>query len=129
MKKLILIAILFVAFSGFSQELYTFKKGGRITQNGNIILPEKVREILFNNQSALNLYEAGRNKKTIGNILLWGGFATLIGKFAYDINYSSKIISTSTSSYPTGYYGNVGYIYNYEYENLLQKLYTFLVEQ
>ncbi len=94
MKKLILIVVLFVAFSGFSQELYTFKNGGRITQNGKVISPERIREILVNNQSALNLYEAGRNKKTIGSMLLWGGFATLIGKFYYDMSFIPKVVGT-----------------------------------
>ena len=69
---------------GFSQNVYTFGNGGKVLENGIKISPEKVREILANNQTALDLYEAGRNKKTIGNVLLPGGFALLIGKFYSD---------------------------------------------
>ncbi len=84
MKKLFLIAILFVAFSSFSQDLYSFKKGGEILENGIKISPKNVKEILVNNQTALDLYKVGRNKKTFGNILLSLGIGTLIGKLVRD---------------------------------------------
>lgn len=92
---------------GFSQNVYTFGNGGKVLENGIKISPEKVREIFTNSQQVTDLYDAGRTKKTVGNILLWDGFALLIGKFYNDSSVYSylgpdkySIIIVEKSRYP-----------------------------
>lgn len=92
MKNLILVFVFFLSGVSFCQENFTFKSGGRIIQNRNVLSTEKVREILVNNQPALDLYEAGRNKKTIGNILLYGG----IGAFGF---YAVQYVKAGSQEY------------------------------
>lgn len=90
MKKTLTLLIFIFSFSVFSQNLYTFKRGGKILQNEINIKPNDVRELLSSNQEALKLYEAGRSKKTIGNIFLIAGFGTILGKFIYEITEPMK---------------------------------------
>ena len=74
MNKLFLfIFLLFANFYSFSQKI-------SYTSNGNIqnsekknISPNEVRVLLKDNQQLLDNYNAGRDKKTIGNVLLIGG--------------------------------------------------------
>ena len=73
MNKLLLFFLLSLSFTSFSQEIFVYKSGGEILQNGVVVPPNKVREILSTNQQALEIYNAGRVKKTFGNILLTGG--------------------------------------------------------
>lgn len=72
MKKVLLLLMLILPIISFAQN-YSFKNGGGILQNGILISPEEVRQLLVTNQPALQLYDAGRSKKTIGNVLLYGG--------------------------------------------------------
>ena len=78
----------------YSQEIYTFKSSGRVFDSQNQkISPDEVRDLLITNQPALELYEAGRNKKTFGNILLILGSGSIIGDLI--------IGSTRNVVYPT----------------------------
>lgn len=79
MKNSFLLALIFMTFSTFSQETYTMKSGGRVFNSKNErVHSGKVAENF--NQEALKLYQAGRAKKTFGNILLWGGVGTIVLK-------------------------------------------------
>ena len=61
------------SFSGFSQQL-TYATGGNVVDpNSQKIKPAAVREIIRHNESALASYNAGREKKTWGNVLFYGG--------------------------------------------------------
>ncbi len=114
MKKVILILVLItIANTTFGQNNYEFKSGGRIFQNNKEIVPDNVRKLLIKNQPALALYEAGRTKKTWGNVLMIGGLATMTGKLLLDLttdtektttngNYNSINIDQKRSS-TTGY--------------------------
>ena len=73
MNKLLLFFSLSLSFISFSQEIFVYKSGGKIVQNGVVVSPNKVREILSTNQQALEIYNAARVKKTFGNILLTAG--------------------------------------------------------
>ncbi len=117
MKNVILIVILFLSGFSFCQTPFKFKSGGRVTYNDVKMSSDSIRNLINSNQKALELYNIGRTKKTVGNVLIWGGIATLVGKFTYDITYIPKVISSNTSTYPTGYYGNTGSIYNNVYES------------
>jgi hypothetical protein len=90
MKKLFFTLLIIVPFISFAQDTYTFKSGGRIFQNDREIAPDAVRGMLLRNQPALALYEAGRTKKTLGNVLLYGGLATLTGKLLLDLTTDTE---------------------------------------
>ena len=83
MNKLLLFFSLSLSFTSFSQEIFVYKSGGKILQNGVVVPPNKVREILSTNQHALEIYNAGRVKKTFGNILLTGGLVLLPSYYLY----------------------------------------------
>ena len=102
MKKILLIFVMLFSMVTYSQEIYTFKSGGRVFDSQNQkISPDDFRNLLVTNQPALELYETGRNKKTIGNVMLYGGISTLIGKFIYDISYVTPYkITQSNGPYP-----------------------------
>lgn len=116
MKKIILLVLILAYFTSFSQEVFTFKSGGGILQNGKLITPAEVRAQFNNNKNIIDLYDAGRTKKTLGNVLLYGGLITFIGKFVYDVNYSPKVTQKVTGSYNYGQYNNTAYFYSYESE-------------
>lgn len=102
MKKIILSLLLLLSLSTFSQEVFTFKSGGRILQNGKLISPTDVRAQFNYNQNIINLYDAGRVRKTFGNVLLYGGISLVIGKFILDTN--TYIPTPKIAGY--GYFGN-----------------------
>jgi len=73
MKKF-LVLMLLTSLSGFSQQLT--HTGARVYDSNNQKLqPEAVRELMKNNQKALASYNAGRDKLTWGNVLLYGGLS------------------------------------------------------
>lgn len=72
MKK-ILVFTLLISFTGFSQQLQ-YATGGSVKSENKKLNPTAVRELMKNNEAALTLYNAGRNKKTWGNVLFYGGF-------------------------------------------------------
>ena len=80
MKNIFLVLTLLVTSVTFCQETYTMKSGGRIfNSNGERLNSITVAERF--NPEALELYKAGRTKKTVGNILFWGGLSTIVIKF------------------------------------------------
>lgn len=85
MKKVILLLIVILPFISFSQETFTFKSGGRVLQDNVKISPTAVRDQFNSNKQISDLYNAGRTKKTVGNVLLYGGIGTLVIKFISDI--------------------------------------------
>ena len=87
MKKLFAILFLALFFNSFSQEIYTSDRNGNVYDSKkNKVAPEVFKQLLQANQPALDLYNAGRTKKTVGNVLLYGGLATGIGNFIYEAN-------------------------------------------
>lgn len=85
MKNLIIVLLLFTSVS-FSQETYIFKSGGRIFENNERLNSIEVNKKFSSNSEILKLYNNGRNRKTAGNLLLWGGIGTGIIKFLSDTN-------------------------------------------
>jgi hypothetical protein len=116
MKKLVLLLVFLLSLSSFSQDVFKFKSRGRVLQNEKIISPTDFRAQFNYNQQIIDLYDAGRNKKTFGNILLYGGLVTIVGKFVYNGTHQPKLIQTAQTSYNYGPYNNTAYIYNYTYE-------------
>jgi hypothetical protein len=88
-----------------AQELI-YKSNGNILNAENIkISPDKVRELLANNEKLLQEYNLGRSKKTVGNVLLIGGMGLLAGDLMLglfspiDANDLDKKIYPSTLTY------------------------------
>jgi hypothetical protein len=89
MKKLIILVLISIASSSssYSQEVITYKNGGKVFNSNNIKLtPDEYRSLLSTNQTALDLYNSGRTKKIVGSVLLYGGISTLIIKHLSMVN-------------------------------------------
>ena len=86
-KPLFVLFLFFCISQSHSQKL-VYKSNGTILNSENQqISPDQVRELLKNNQELLADYNAGRFKKTIGNILLVSGPVFLVvGTFTYVIS-------------------------------------------
>jgi NADPH:quinone reductase-like Zn-dependent oxidoreductase len=103
MKNIFLLT-LFISFSGFSQQL-TYKTGGSVYNSENQkIKPAAVRELMKDNPAALNLYNVGRQKKTWGNVLFYGGIglaainlATAVYTGGYTVNSSGEYTDEKSS--------------------------------
>ena len=105
MRKVLLLLVSIISFVSNAQNIYKFEKKGRITENGVVLSPSKVRDVLANNQAALQVYNNGRSKKTFGNVLLTTGLVLLPSYFVY-YNQNSGIIDTATYS---NYRSNITY--------------------
>lgn len=77
MRTIFLTSLLLLSLTIFSQETYTMKSGGRIFNSKEERLNSTQVTEHFT-QEALKYYKAGRSKKTLGNILFWGGAASII---------------------------------------------------
>lgn len=87
MKKMLLLLVLFISQFVFSQNSLTMKSGGSVFDGNNQkIDPDTMRDFLKDSPDALKLYNAGRSKKTTGNILLWSGITMLVGKYISDVS-------------------------------------------
>jgi hypothetical protein len=102
-KPLFFLFLFFCSYQSYSQKL-VYKSNGNITDSeNNKISPNGVRALLANNEKLLADYNAGRKKKTIGNVLLIGGSA-LIGTVltVAVLDFSDKIhLKNSTKNYVT----------------------------
>ena len=98
MKNLIIVLLLFTSVS-FSQETYTFKNGGRVFENGEKINSSEIEAYFGHKPEILSLYKAGRTKKTVGNILLYGGITTFIVKHLYRVENATPGRESSNTMY------------------------------
>ena len=105
-KRFYLLFFFFYSFHSYSQKL-VYQSNGKITDTeNNKISPSKVRVLLANNEKLLADYNFGRKKKTVGNILLFGG-AALIGTTVTVaiIDFSEEIqLKNSTKNYVQAIY-------------------------
>ena len=79
MKQLFVLLFFFCILQSHAQKLVYKSNGNILNSENQQISPDQVRELLKGNQKLLADYNAGRSKKTIGNILLIGGSAMVIG--------------------------------------------------
>jgi hypothetical protein len=90
--KSFLIAFFLLNLSLVYSQTLSLKSGGNIIDSNNQKLtPTEVRTLLNNTPELLNQYDAGRTKKTVGNILMGAGIGFIIGDLAsgatQDITY------------------------------------------
>ena len=99
-KRFYLLFFFFYSFHSYSQKL-VYQSNGNITDTeNNKISPSEVRVLLANNEKLLADYNFGRRKKTIGNIMLYGGFGIVmfdLVRVVFD-NAFSDIFSTVVSA-------------------------------
>ncbi len=97
-KYIFFIFITLLFFNANGQQL-VYKSGSKIYNSENKKLsPDEVRGILKVDKNSLGLYNSGRNKKTMGNILLIGG----LGFMAADLlNGAMNTTATDTHPYPS----------------------------
>ena len=76
-KPLFFLFIFFCSLQTFSQKLVCKSNGTILNSENQKISPDQVWELLKDNQKLLADYNAGRTKKTFGNILLIGGLGLL----------------------------------------------------
>ncbi len=94
--KILIFAFLFISTLSFSQETYTFKSGGRVFENNKRIKTQEIETYFGHQPEIVNLYKAGRTKKTIGNIFLYGGITTIILKHYDRVTNSNDVLNGNT---------------------------------
>jgi hypothetical protein len=95
LKSILIIFLLVNASLTYCQTL-TLKSGGTITDSNNHKLtPTEVRALLNNQPELLNEYNAGRTKKTVGNLLMSAGIGFIVGDLASG--------ATQDITYPTAF--------------------------
>jgi hypothetical protein len=94
--KSIVIALFLLNISLAHSQTLSLKSGGRVIDSNNQKLtPTEVRALLNNTPELLNEYNAGRTKKTVGNILMGAGIGFIIGDLASG--------ATQDITYPTAF--------------------------
>lgn len=99
MKKIITALLLMATVATFSQQL-TYKSGGTVYTENKKLSPNEVRKILSNNNEALALYNSGRNKKTWGNVLFYGGLGLVFTNLVVGMNTDNTTVSGYNSNNP-----------------------------
>ena len=96
-KPLLFLLLFFCSLQSHSQKLVYRSNGNLLNSENQKISSNQVRELLKDNQQLLADYNAGRSKKTLGNVLLIGGF----GFIAIDL----ATALTGDLTYPTALTG------------------------
>lgn len=91
----ILLAFLLTSLFSFSQTLTVNGSGNVFDADGNKWTVKEVEDILYTNPKALELYTAGREKKTWGNVLLYGGLAAVATNVIINATTEPQIYSGS----------------------------------
>jgi hypothetical protein len=86
----------------FSQEIYTFKSGGRVFENGKKINSSEIATYFGHKPEILSLYKAGKTKKTVGNIFLYGGIFTFISTHLIHVENAAPGRESSNTMYFVG---------------------------
>ncbi|MBC7523834.1 MAG: hypothetical protein H7239_05290 [Flavobacterium sp.] len=116
MKKLLFICLIIVPIFSFAQQEFHYHSGGTIYNEDNVkFKPREIRSLFENNTEILKLYNAGRFKKTVGNLLFYGGIATVIIKHysmiqKYSNNGNSNFNPNTIESNNIMYYVGAGMI-------------------
>lgn len=79
----ILLAFLLASLFSFSQSLTVNGSGNVFDADGNKWTVKEVEDILYTNPKALEIYKIGREKKTWGNVLLYGGLGVTVTSIVY----------------------------------------------
>ena len=92
-NRILLVFILFLGLQTFGQKI-TYMGNGNISDSNSVkITPEQVEALLKSNDDLLRSYVGARSKKSVGNIMLYGGLALM----ATDV----VVGATKDNNYPT----------------------------
>jgi hypothetical protein len=92
MKKTMLFAFLMISIAGMAQQLNYGTGGTVFTSESKKLTTNEVRQVLAKNSEALAEYNAGRNKKTWGNVLFYGGLGLVT------VNLATALTTDNTTS-------------------------------
>lgn len=76
-KQFYFLVLFLSTFQSFSQKLVYKSNGNILNSENQNISPDEMRQLLANNEKLLVKYNAGRSKKTTGNVLLIGGLGLI----------------------------------------------------
>jgi hypothetical protein len=93
-KPLFYFLLFFCSLQSFSQKIIYNSNGNILNSENQKISPDEVRELLKDNEKLLADYNAGRSKKTVGNVLLIGG----LGLVATDLIIGANSDGNTTVS-------------------------------
>jgi hypothetical protein len=100
-KSFFYFFLFFCSVQSFSQSL-SYKSNGNILNSENEkISPVKMRELLATNEKMLVDYNAGRSKKTVGNVLLIGGSALIVTDLITALTAKIDLQNGSEKGFPT----------------------------
>ena len=103
MKGMITTLFLVMTIAGFSQQL-TYRSGGNVYEGDNKLSSDQVRSVLANNSEALSLYNGGRNKKTWGNVLFYGGTSLVVANLVVGLTKDDTSVSYPGNGYNPSHY-------------------------
>jgi hypothetical protein len=76
-KYIFLVFFTLAIFNANGQNLTSNSCGVIYDSNMQKLSPEQVKELFKVDNNILNQYKKGREKKTLGNVLLWGGLGLM----------------------------------------------------
>lgn len=97
MKPLFFILFFFCVLQSHAQKLVYKSNGNILNSQNQQISPDQVRELLKDNEKLLATYNAGRSKKTVGNVLLIGGSALVVADLLSGVFSDGNTTVTSYS--------------------------------
>ena len=100
-KQLFILLLLVCSSYSFSQKLVYNSNGNILNPEKQKISPDQVRELLKNNEKLLANYNAGRSKKTAGNVLLIGGPFLIIADLITAVTAKIDLQNGSEKGFPT----------------------------
>jgi len=107
-KQFYFLVLFLSTFQSFSQKLVYKSNGNILNSENQNISPDEMRQLLANNEKLLVKYNAGRSKKTTGNVLLIGGLGLITADLVQGIISDGKTtvsgngyLLQSERNYPT----------------------------
>jgi hypothetical protein len=92
-RHLLLLTFLLITTISFCQKIIYSGNGNIIDGQSNKLKPAEVEALLKDNEVLLRSYIAGRSKKSVGNVMLYGGLGLIVTDLA--------IGAFSDTEYPT----------------------------
>ncbi|OYU79141.1 MAG: hypothetical protein CFE23_15430 [Flavobacterium sp. BFFFF1] len=112
-KKITFFLIMFLNIAAHSQNLVYVPNGNVTNSDNQTLTPKLVRDILASNPKALESYNTGRSKKTIGDFLLGLGIGLAAGDLAAglfsDTHYPTAITFVGLGSVAVAIPIKIGY--------------------
>lgn len=100
-KQLFILLFFVCSLQSFSQKLVYKSNGNILNSENQKISPDQVRELLKDNEKLLADYNAGRSKKTIGNVLLIGGSALIVTDLIIGVTAKVGLQNGNEKDYPS----------------------------